>query len=291
MKDYVIVTDSTTDLTYEYAQENNLCVLPLCFIDQEGKEYSNTLDHKDMGIKDFYNRMRKGEVFKTNQVNVQTYQDLFTKIIKEGKDIVVVSFSSGLSGCYNSACVAKNLVSEEYPDAKIAVIDSLCASLGEGLFVHYLVKAKNEGMTFDEIVCYGEKLKHQISHWFTVDDIDTLRRGGRLSSTTAFVAKTLNIKPVLYVSPEGKLVARGKKIGRKSALNAIVDKLVEMYDKEKNDIFFICHGDCMNDVLYVKERITKLTGINNFLVNEVGPVIGSHAGPGVLAVFFVSDGR
>ena len=291
MKDYVIVTDSTTDLTYEYAQENNLCVLPLCFIDQEGKEYSNTLDHKDMGIKDFYNRMRKGEVFKTNQVNVQTYQDLFTKIIKEGKDIVVVSFSSGLSGCYNSACVAKNLVSEEYPDAKIAVIDSLCASLGEGLFVHYLVKAKNEGMTFDEIVCYGEKLKHHISHWFTVDDIDTLRRGGRLSSTTAFVAKTLNIKPVLYVSPEGKLVARGKKIGRKSALNAIVDKLVEMYDKEKNDIFFICHGDCMNDVLYVKERITKLTGINNFLVNEVGPVIGSHAGPGVLAVFFVSDGR
>ncbi len=291
MKDYVIVTDSTTDLPIEFANHHNLIVLPLGFLDEKGKEYKNTLDHHDMPIKEFYNQMRKGATFKTNQVNVQTYQNLFEQIVKEGKDIIVISFSSGLSGSFNSACVAKNMLEEEYPEAKIRVIDSLCASLGEGLLVYYAIKAKEEGKNYQELVDYLENLKHNISHWFTVDDIDTLKRGGRLSGATAFVAKTLKIKPVLYVSEEGKLVARTKKIGRKNALNEIVEKLVSMYDKNHNDIIFISHGDCIEDVNYVKTKITEKTGINNFLINEVGPVIGSHAGPGVLAIFFVSEGR
>lgn len=291
MKDYVIVTDSTTDLPIDFANHYNLIVLPLGFLDEKGKEYKNTLDHHDMPIKEFYNQMRKGATFKTNQVNVQTYQNLFEQIVKEGKDIIVISFSSGLSGSFNSACVAKNMLEEEYPEAKIRVIDSLCASLGEGLLVYYAIKAKEEGKNYQELVDYLENLKHNISHWFTVDDIDTLKRGGRLSGATAFVAKTLKIKPVLYVSEEGKLVARTKKIGRKNALNEIVEKLVSMYDKNHNDIIFISHGDCIEDVNYVKTKITEKTGINNFLINEVGPVIGSHAGPGVLAIFFVSEGR
>ena len=291
MKDYVIITDSTTDLPFEYAQAKNLNVLPLGFIDVNGNEYKNTLDHKDMPIKDFYKKMRDGATFKTNQINIQTYKDFFESFIKDNKDIIAISFSSGLSGSYNSACVARNLILEEYPDAKITVIDSLCASLGEGLLVHYALKAIEDGKYYEQVVSYIETLKHDISHWLTVDDIDTLKRGGRLSGGAAFVAKTLKIKPVLYVSPEGKLVARTKKIGRKNAMNEVVEKLVSMYDKERNDIFFISHGDCIDEVLYVKKRISELTGIDNFVINEVGPVIGSHAGPGVLAVFFVSKGR
>lgn len=290
MKDYVIITDSTTDLPASFIEENNLVVIPLEYL-MDGKEYLNYPDHHEMDVKTFYDNMRNGIMSKTNQINSTRFYDTYKEYIEKGFDILSIIFSSALSGTYNSALIAQRQIVEEYPDSQVFVIDSKAACLGEGLLVYYAIQAKKNGMTIFDNADYCEKLSPNISHWFTVDDIDTLRRGGRLSLGKSIVAKTLKIKPVLYVSPEGKLIPRMNKIGRKNALKTLVDKLVDMHVKEKNEIIFISHGDCLEEANYVKKMIEERTGITNFLIGDIGPVIGSHSGPGTLAVFFVSNGR
>ena len=290
MSEYIILSDSTNDLPASYLNNKDLAIIPMEFL-INGKEYKNYLDHKDMPIKEFYDLMRNGAIGKTNQINVARFLDKYEELYKMGNDILVIAFSSALSGTYNSAILARNTFIEEHPDAKIEVVDSKCASMGEGLLVHYALEAKKKGMSLIENKKYVEGLVQKISHWFTVDDIDTLKRGGRLSGGAAFVAKTLKIKPVLYVSPEGKLIARMKKIGRKNSLNSLVEKFKELYIPEENPIVFISHGDSLEDAIYVKEEIEKQTGITNFVINEIGPVIGSHSGPGTVAVFFISKER
>ena len=290
MKEYIIITDSTTDLPMEYAKDNNLNIVPLGFM-INGKNYKNYLDNRELSSKDFYSMIKEGKTAKTFQVNPEEFYQVFKDTLNAGYGILGIFFSSGLSGTYNCARIAKEQILQENPDAPIIVIDSLCASLGEGLLVHYAVKAKNEGMCLNELASYIERLKFKVAHWFTVMDMDTLKRGGRISASSAFFAKTLNINPVLHVSNEGKLIARMKKIGRKGALNAMVDRMVETYDEEKNDIVFISHSQALEDVNLLVKQIKEKIGIENFLINEIGPVIGGHCGIGTVALFYIAKER
>jgi DegV family protein with EDD domain len=289
MRKYIIITDSTTDLTSEYATINDLVVVPLSF-SIDGGNYKDYLDHRDLSSESFYEKIKSGHIGKTTQVNPDEFYEEFEKYAKQDIGILGIFFSSGLSGTFNSARIAREQILEKYPNAQIKIIDSLCASLGEGLLVDHAVRAKNKGMTLEENMKYIERIKLNISHWFTVMDMDTLKRGGRISASAAFFAKTLHINPVLHVSNEGKLVARMKKIGRKAALSALVDQLVETYDEASNDVIFISHSFAA-DVEVIKNMITEKTGISNFYENIIGPVIGSHTGIGTIAIFFVARER
>ena len=290
MKEYIIITDSTTDLPYKYAEENNLMVLPLGFI-VDGKNYRNYLDNRELSSNDFYDMIKAGKSVKTYQINPEEFYYAFKKVLSNEYGILGIFFSSGLSGTYNSARVAKDMILEENPNAPIIVIDSLCASLGEGLLVHYALKEKQKGMCLTDLAEYVEKLKLRIAHWYTIMDMDTLKRGGRISASAAFFAKTLNINPVLHVSNDGKLIAKMKKIGRKNAINALVDKMVETYVKEENEVLFISHSKSLTEVERLVELIKEKTGIKEFLINEIGPVIGGHCGIGTIALFYIAKER
>ena len=290
MKKYIIVTDSTTDLPDSYANESGIKIVPLGF-SIDGKNYKDYLDKRELSTKDFYDKISLGKTAKTYQVNPKEFYDVFKEITDSGYGVLGIIFSSGLSGTFNSARFARDQILAENPGAEIVVIDSLCASLGEGLLVHYALKAQKEGMTLYEAQDYLENLKMKISHWFTVMDLDTLKRGGRVSAAAAFFAKTLNIHPVLHVSNEGKLVARMKKIGRKNALNTLAEKLFETYIPDENEVICISHSCCLEDVNKLKEAIIHKTGIKNIILNEIGPVIGGHCGIGTIALFFVSKER
>ena len=290
MRKYIIITDSTTDLPASYAEEKSLKVIPLGFM-IDNQNYKNYLDNRELSSKEFYKKIKEGHVVKTFQVNPEQFYDVFKEVLATGYGILGIFFSSGLSGTFNSARIAYEQIISEDSNAQIEIIDSLCASLGEGLLVHYAVEAREKGMTLKENKAYIEGLKLKISHWFTVMDMDTLKRGGRISAGAAFFAKTLNINPVLHVSNDGKLVAKTKKIGRRSAVNALVDKLVDNYIPEENNVIFISHSNCLDEALKVSETIKQKTNITNIVINEIGPVIGGHCGIGTIALFFVANQR
>lgn len=290
MKEYIIVTDSTTDLPASYADEYNIKVIPLGFT-IDGKDYLNYLDHRELSTQKFYNMLSLGKIVKTSQVNPNDFYLAFKEILDDGYGVLGIFFSSSLSGTFNSARIAKEQILIEEANAPIVIIDSLCASLGEGLLVHYAVRAKENGMSLEDNANYIEKLKLKVAHWYTIMDMDTLKRGGRISASAAFFAKTLNINPILHVSDEGKLVARMKKIGRKAAINALIDKMLETYDKDENDFVFISHSEAFDDVDKLIELIYDKTGIENILVNEIGPVIGGHCGVGTIALFYIAKHR
>lgn len=290
MEKYIIITDSTTDLPASYANENGLTVIPLGFT-IDGKNYKNYLDNRQLSSSDFYKKIKDGFVAKTFQVNPEEFYATFKEILSTGVGILGIFFSSGLSGSYNSARIAYEQIKEEMPDAMIEIVDSLCASLGEGLLVHYAIKAKEKGLSLQENKNYVEGLKLKVSHWFTVMDMDTLKRGGRISAGAAFFAKTLNINPVLHVSNDGKLIAKTKKIGRKSAISALIDKVVDTYIPSENDVLFISHSSCYEEAYKIGEIIKAKTQIKEVLINEIGPVIGGHCGIGTIAIFFISDQR
>ena len=290
MQKYVILTDSTTDLPAYYAEENGLEVVPLGFM-LDGLNYRNYLDNRELPSEEFYKKISEGKQAKTYQVNPEEFYEIFKRILDKGLGILAIIFSSGLSGTFNSARIAYEQIKEENPNAPIKIVDSLCASLGEGLLVHYALEEKRNGMSLDELAKYVEELKLRVSHWFTVMDMDTLKRGGRISASAAFFAKTLNINPVLHVSDEGKLVAKAKKIGRKNALNALVDKFLETYTIDENKVVFISHSNCEKDAIKVMEAIKANTKITDFLINNIGPVIGGHTGVGTVALFYISNKR
>ena len=290
MQKYVILTDSTTDLPAYYAEENGLEVVPLGFM-LDGLNYRNYLDNRELPSEEFYKKISEGKQAKTYQVNPEEFYEIFKKILDKGLGILAIIFSSGLSGTFNSARIAYEQIKEENPNAPIKIVDSLCASLGEGLLVHYALEEKRNGMSLDELAQYVEELKLRVSHWFTVMDMDTLKRGGRISASAAFFAKTLNINPVLHVSDEGKLVAKAKKIGRKNALNALVEKFLDTYTIDENKIVFISHSNCEKDAIKVMEAIKANTKITDFLINKIGPVIGGHTGVGTVALFYISNKR
>ena len=289
MRDYVITTDNNSDLPESYYTEHGVGCTYLSYT-MDGQHYSH---ENFLPVKEFYDRMRKGSMPTTAQVNPEDARALIEPYLKAEKDVLHIAFSSGLSGSYNSARIAGEELQEEYPDRKIVVIDSLAASLGQGLLVYLAQKKKEEGKTMDEVAQWVMEHRLNMVHTFTVDDLNHLYRGGRVSKTTAVVGGVLNIKPVLHVDDEGKLIPVGKVRGRKKSLLALVDMMEEKLGNYKNscDTIFISHGDCEQDAQFVVDKIKEKYPIKTVLMNHVGATIGAHYGPGTVALFFVGENR
>lgn len=290
MKDFVITTDTTADLPTDYIKKHGLRIMTLPYT-LEGTTY--TWEHS-MPVKEFYDKMRGGSLPTTSQVNPEEALSLCEQIIKEDDvDILHICFSSGMSGSYNNCMIAAAELAEKYPEHRIAVVDSLGATLGEGLLVHKAVMMKEAGKTMDEIVEWLEANKLHLVHNFTVDDLFHLYRGGRLSKTAAVLGTMINLKPVLHVDDEGHLVMLSKVRGRKKSLIGLVECMEKQIGsfKEQNDIVFISHGDCLEDAQFVADLIKKRLGLDTFLIDYIGPTIGAHSGPGTVALFYMGEYR
>lgn len=288
MSDYVIVTDSSADLPASLVQELGVEVLPLSFTVQ-GKTYHNYPDDREMDPKVFYKMLRDGEMATTSAVNVAEYTNMLEPLLQAGKDVLVLAFSSGLSTTYQSSVIAVNELSEQYPDRKIYTVDTLCASLGQGLLVWHAVQEQKKGKSIEEVRDWVEENKLHLCHWFTVDDLHFLKRGGRISAATAVVGTMLSIKPVLHVDDEGHLISMGKARGRGASLTALVDHMEQTVTDV--DTVFISHGDCLADAEKVAADVKKRFGTRDVVINTIGPVIGAHAGPGTVALFFLGTKR
>ena len=291
MNSYVIMTDTTADLPESYIAEHGLRILSLNYI-IEGTTYDR--EHP-LDVGEFYGKMRAGSMPTTSQVNPEQAKEAFAACLSEGLDVLYIAFSSGLSGTCGSGHIAAAELEESgaYPDRKVLVIDSLSASLGEGLLVHKAVMLKEAGKSMEEVAEWVEKNKLHLCHNFTVDDLFHLHRGGRVSKATAILGTMINIKPILHVDDEGHLIAVGKVRGRKKSLAALVDRMEEQMKghEQENDVIFISHGDCLEDARYVEKLVRERFGIEKFVINHVGPTIGAHSGPGTVALFFVGEPR
>ncbi len=288
MNSYVIFTDSGCDISPEILAEWGVPHRGLNFrFDGEDKEYSND----EMTSDEFYQRMREGAVAKTSAVNVETFSMAFEDILREGKDILYIGFSSGLSTTYNSARLAAGQLAEKYPERKIITVDTLGASAGQGLILKLTLDKKNAGATLEEAAAFAQDIKFRISIWFTVDDLVYLKRGGRVSPTAAFFGNMLGIKPVLHMDNEGHLIPLSKVRGRKTAIAALADKYGELATNLDGADIFISHGDCLADAEYLAELLKTRYGATVDLITNVGTVIGAHSGPGTLALFFVGKNR
>ncbi len=289
MSQFKLVTDTSADLPRNYLEQNDIAVMSLAYIiDGNTYGWDNPMDEHE-----FYEKMRKGSMPTTSQVNVGDAMELFERLIEENDEILCVSFSSGLSGTYNSAAVAAQNVCESHPDKKIRVVDSKAASLGQGLMVDYALKMQKEGKGLDETADFLEQNFGHFVHVFTVDDLNHLYRGGRVSRATAFVGTLANIKPILHVDDEGHLINIGKVRGRKKSLIELVNLMEQKIGDhvKENRTIFISHGDSPEDARIVADEVKKRFGIDSFLINFVGPTIGAHSGPGTIALFFYGDER
>ncbi len=285
---FAIVTDTASDLPNEYYREHDIESVPLGF-QMDGVIYGGDVA-EDMEIKTFYRKLRDGARPSTFQITPEQAKKHIEKLVKEGKDVLVLAFSSGLSGTANSFRTAARELAEQYK-RKIYVVDTLCASLGQGLIVDYAVKKADTGASIEETRDYIEDLKLHICHYFTVEDLFHLKRGGRVSATTAVVGTMLKIKPVLHVDDEGHLIPIGKAMGRKKSISSLVEHMNELQILEKDDPIFISHGDCEKDVEYLIRLLKENYGERKIFVNDIGSVIGTHSGAGTLALFFVGKHR
>ncbi len=284
MSDYIVFTDSACDISPELLKEWGVMYRSLTFrFDGSDAEYCDG----DIPSKEFYDKMRAGGVAKTAAINVDTFANEFEKFLADGKDILYLGFSSGLSTTYNSGRLAAEQLREKYPDRKVIAVDSLAASAGFGLLLHLVLQKKNEGATIEEAAAFVEEIRNKICHWFTVDDLVYLKRGGRVSAAAAFFGNALGIKPVLHVDNEGHLVPVSKVRGRKTAIKALADKYTELAVDPDNSIIYISHGDCLDEVNELCRIIKERHGADVELITNVGTVIGAHSGPGTIALFFV----
>lgn len=288
MNNYVILVDSACDISPDLLKEWGVYHKPLHFrFNDSDTEYADG----SVDIKEFYDKMRAGGVAKTAAVNVEVFSNLFEEHLKSGMDVLYLGFSSGLSTTYNSARIAAEQLREKYPDSKILTVDTLAASAGFGLLLYLTVEKKNAGATVEEAAAFAEATKLNICHWFTVDDLVYLKRGGRVSATTAFVGNALGIKPVMHVDNDGHLINVTKVRGRKTAIAALADKFGELAVDRENGRIFISHGDCMKDVQELENLLKTRYNATVDIITNVGAVIGSHSGPGTLALFFVGNVR
>lgn len=290
MGDYVILTDSSADLSAEMVAELGVEVIPLSFT-MEDKTYFNWPDNRDIDPKEVYACLRGGALATTAAVNVADYTEAIEPMLKDGKDVLVLAFSSGLSATCNSAKIAAGELMEQYPDRKVYVVDTLCASMGQGLLVWYAAQQKKQGKSIEEVRDWTEEHKLNLCHWFTVDDLMFLKRGGRISSATAMLGTMLAIKPVLHVDNEGHLIKMGTARGRNASLKALVDHMEKTVLDLKDQTIFISHGDCLADAQKVADDIRTRFGVEDIVINYIGPVIGAHAGPGTVALFFMGSER
>ena len=290
MSEFIIVTDSSADLDTGMARELDVQVLPLGFV-LEDHTYYNYPDNREMDPHVFYDRLRRGEVATTNAVNVAQYTETLEPLLQAGQDVLVLAFSSGLSTTYNSSAIAVEELSAKYPERKLYTVDTLCASLGQGLLVWYAAPQRNKGWSIEEVRDWVEEHKLNLCHQFTVDDLHFLKRGGRISAATAMVGSMLHIKPILHVDGEGHLINIGKARGRQASLKALVDRMEETSIDSGSLTVFISHGDCLEDARTVAEMVKERFGVQDVYINYVGPVIGAHSGPGTLALFYMGTER
>lgn len=287
---YRIITDSTGDLTPELIRDLQLTVIPMEFT-IDGKSYRNYPDGHEMSAKAFYHLLRAGKTSTTAQINAHEFMDWADPILQAGEDILYLAFSSGLSGTCQSAYMAKEELSARYPDRKIYVVDSLAASMGEGLLAYYASKMQLEGKTIDEVYQWLQDNKLHLCHWFTVDDLNHLKRGGRVSSAAALFGTMLGIKPVLHVDDAGHLIPVAKIRGRRQSLDSLVAHMEQTVTNPEEQVIFISHGDCEKDAQYVADQIHARWNVKEIVLNEIGPVIGTHSGPGTVALFFLGSKR
>ncbi len=291
--DFEIVTDSCCNLVEGMIDDFGLHILPLTFmVDGEDAVYQSYLKGEKTDLKQFYTMMREGKVFKTSLPNLAESVALFRSILDKGHDLIYLAFSSGLSGMFQALSLMCSQLQEEYPDRKIYAVDTLAASGGQGLLVWYAVQHARAGETIDQVRDWVEENKLHLAHWFTVDDLMFLFRGGRVSKTAAWAGTLLNIKPVLHVDNEGHLIPMEKVRGRKKSLNALVDHMEKSAVQPISDqMVFITHGDCLEEAEYVAGKVKERFGVKDVIINYIDPVIGSHAGPGTMALFFLADQR
>lgn len=287
MKEFIIATDSTVDLPKAFLEENHVLTISLSYV-MDGVTYK---DLDGLSHEEFFEKITNGSLPTTSQINPEEARKALEPVVKEGKEILYLGFSSGLSGSYNSVRMAAEDLMEDYPETKIVTIDSLCASMGEGLLLYKTLQLKEQGKNLDEIAEWVEANKLHICHNVTVDDLNHLHRGGRISKTTAVLGTMVKIKPIIHMDNEGKLVVIGKERGRKKSLLTLLDKMEKQMQGYENDVVMITHGDCIEDAKYVEEQIRERFGIENIIVNGIGSVIGSHTGAGVVAVFFMGSER
>jgi len=289
MKDFVITTDNTSDLPEDIIKKYNIKQIPIYF-DYDGKIYG---DENTMDPKEFYNIMRTGKTFTTMSANPDTARKFFMNIINEGYDILHIAFASALSSSCSVVEIVARDICDENPGAKITVVDSLCASMGEGLLVYKAIQMKEAGKSMDEIVRWLEDNKLHMCHIFTVDDLNHLHRGGRVSRTAAIIGTLINVKPVLHMDDEGHLVPMNNVRGRKKAIISLVEEMEKRFEgwEDKNDVIFISHGDCLEDAEYLASLVKERFGKDNIRINYICPTIGCHSGPGTLAIYFMGRYR
>lgn len=290
MRDYVIITDSCCDLSADLARELEIEVVPLS-LQMGSKTYRNWLDGREISFPDFYRRIRAGETATTSAVSVGDFEEIMRPILTGGRDILCLCFSSALSTTYQSACIAAQTLSEEVPEGTVRVVDTLSASLGQGLLVYLCAQEKRRGASLEALTSYAEATRGKVCHWFTVDDLNHLKRGGRISATAALFGTMLSIKPVLHVDDAGRLIPMSKTRGRKASLLALVDHMAQTAVDPAQQTVFISHGDCLADAEFVADAIRTRLGVTDIRINYVGPVIGNHSGPGTVALFFLGSGR
>ena len=290
MSQFVILTDSCADLPAELVERLGVKVLPLSY-NMDGKTVYNYPDNREMDPHEFYELLRSGKTAVTSAVNVAQFAEAMEPCLQEGKDVLVLAFSSGLSTTYNSAVIAGDDLREKYPERKIYVVDTLCASMGQGLLVYLAAKEREKGSGIEEVRDWAEANKLSIAHQFTVNDLHFLKRGGRVSATTAVVGTMLAIKPMLHVDDEGHLINIAKARGRAASLKGLVDKMEQAVIDPAEQTVFISHGDCLEEAQTVANMVKERFGVKEVIINYVGPVIGAHAGPGVVALFYIAKER
>lgn len=287
---YVLIGDSTTDLGYRYMRKHQVAFLPFNYTIKDQEFFDDMGENTDISL--FYRNMKQGAAIPiTAQVNVVQYKEFFQPYLQDEKDVIYLCFSSGLSGSFNSAQIAARELEAEFPDRKIAVIDSLAASMGEGLLLWDAVEQRDQGADFETLVEHITKRVQQTNHWFTVDDLNHLYRGGRVSKTSAVLGTVLNIKPILNVDEEGHLIPREKVRGRKKALIHLAEKVEQYIVNSEKQTILISHGDALEDAQLLAEEIARRIKVKGFYFSQIGPVIGAHSGPGTIAVFFFGESR
>ena len=290
MSDFVIMTDSSCDLPAALAEEMELTVLPL-YVDVDGQKYTNYLDEREISFAEIYAKLRTKCPAKTSAVNMNDFMEPMESLLAAGKDVLYIGFSSGLSGTYNAGVLAARELSEKYPERKIYTVDSLCASMGQGLLVWHAWNEKRNGATIEQVRDFTEQTKLHLCHWFTIDALMFRKRGGRVSGATAVVGSMLSIKPVMHVDNDGHLIKVDTARGRKASIKALADKAGKLGYNLSDQTVFISHGDCIDDANYLADIMRTRFGVKDVVISYVGPVIGAHSGPGTVALFFLGSER
>lgn len=289
MASYSIVTDTGCDMPAALANQLGIEAVPLKAIIAD-KTVTCTLNELDIQT-GFYDLLRQGVKVTTSSPSIDDFIRRFENILEHGKDILYIGFSSGLSGTFNVGRIAAEQLKDEYPEREILVVDSLCGSMGQALLLYYCVQKQREGASLEEAYEYAQNIRLNICHWFTVDDLNYLKRGGRISAAVAVIGSVMNIKPVLKVNNDGKLEMIYKARGKKLAIAKMVEQMGAHFYPDGNDVIFINHADCPEDADLLARSITKNYGITNFIISDIGPAFGAHSGPGALAVYYVGDVR